>query len=292
MRGVGESTAAITVVNALGTGIGCAIGIDLRARAEVTLHPKERRESAPRVTPERSRTALVQASLKAGLARFHGESSETATLTLSSEIPVAKGLKSSSAVSTAVLLAVARASGHEPAAEEVAHLSAEVSRSTRVSATGAFDDALAGLLPGIVLTDNASDRLLRRAPLDAGLEVALWIPEGEHPPTPDVQDRFRAHEGLGQRAVEAALRGEWWAAMELNSERVERVMGYPYEALRDAVRRRGAVASGTSGVGPAFAAVAPGDRIREVLGAFPSSGGSRRSARIVAEPALSAGGVA
>jgi len=39
MHGVGEATAAITVVNALSTGIGCAIGIELavRASAEITL---------------------------------------------------------------------------------------------------------------------------------------------------------------------------------------------------------------------------------------------------------------
>ena len=74
-----------------------------------------------------------------------------------SDIPVAMGLKSSSAVSSAGLLAVARASGATRPPLEIAKLSAQVSRETGVSATGAFDDALAGLASGVVVTNNYTD---------------------------------------------------------------------------------------------------------------------------------------
>ena len=88
------------------------------------------------------------------------------------------------------------------------------------------------------------------------LGVALWMPPGAHPPSPGVRARTPADDPLAAQAAEAALRGEWWSAMELNSELVERAMGYPYATLRETMRRAGATASGTTGLGPAFAVVA------------------------------------
>ncbi len=277
MRGVGEASAAITVVNALSTGIGCAIGIRLSARAEATVTGGVAGGPVLAIDPPASRTPLVVGALTAAVERFLPSADVRVALELTSDIPVAVGLKSSSAVTSAVFLALAHAAGAAPPATEVARLSAQVSRRSGTSATGAFDDALAGLTGGVVVTNNYTDEMIRRAPLEPDLEVALWIPPGAHPPSSGVRARFASDEPIAAQAAEAAIRGEWWTAMELNSELVERAMGYPYRPIREAVARAGARSSGASGLGPAFAAVVPHDRVEAVLAQFPRDSGERRS---------------
>lgn len=290
MRGVGTARAAVSVVNALPLGIGAAIGIDWPAHATANLGPPGPRPRSPAVEPAEARTELVRASARAALERFGGGPSRPLRLRIRSTIPVGRGLKSSSAVSTSVALAVARAAGTEPTAAEVARLAATVGRATGVSATGAYDDALAGLLAGGVVTDNRKDAEIRRFRVDPRLGVALWIPELSHPPSPQLRRRFRRETATARKAVDAALAGDWPRAMELNSSLVERAMGYRYAALHETARRAGAVASGVSGLGPAFAVLAPSDRLAAVVRGLPREG-RRRSVRLFA-PLPSGGGAA
>jgi shikimate kinase len=275
MHGVGRASAAITVVNALPTGVGCALGVGLYATAEVTVRPTRRLHRSTLEIPAEARTPLVEEALRAGLARFFPSVPSDATLSLRSEIPVARGLKSSSAVGCAVLLAVAQAAHATVEAIEIARLSADVSRQTGVSATGALDDALAGLTSGFVLTDNDRGTVLRTGAADEEWEVALLVPPGSHRPSPEWSAAFRARADEGARAVEQARDGRWWAAMEQNTVLVESVMGYPYAKLRETLRAAGAIACGVSGLGPTLAAVAPGDRIAELLELFPADLGQR-----------------
>jgi len=280
MRGVGEATAAISIVNALPTGVGAAAGIDLRVRAEVIL--KAGPPDPPRTVdyvPSTAASPLARGALAAAVERYAGERLRPTRLSIDSAIPVSAGLKSSSAVASAIVGAVAEAAGAHPNAEEIARLSAEVGRSTGVSATGAFDDALAGLERGVVLTDNRGDRVLRRIPLDPGLGVALWVPPGSHPPAPLTRSRFSADDPGARSCVRAVTDGRLWEAMELNSNVVEVAMGYDYRALRAELRSRGAIASGVSGLGPTVAAVGLEEKLSDIVGAFDRLPGTHRTVR-------------
>lgn len=275
MHGVGRASAAITVVNALPTGVGCAVGIGLYATAEVHVRPTRRLHRPTLEIPPEVRTPLVEEALRAGLARYFASVPSDATLSLHSEIPVARGLKSSSAVACAVLSAVAQAAHATVAPIEIARVSADVAQETGVSATGALDDALAGLSPGFVVTDNHRRTILREGVVDTEWEAALFVPATPHRPSPEWSAAFRARAEEGARAVAAAREGEWWAAMERNTELVESVMGYPYAELRQTLRKEGALASGVSGLGPTLAAVAPRNRIEGILDSLPADEGLR-----------------
>lgn len=279
MRGVGTARAAISIVNALPLGIGAAVGIEWPVRATARLAPDEAGDGRITVEPAGAGTAIVRTAARTSLERFVARRVGRLRLTIRSTLPVARGLKSSSAVSSSVAAATARAGGAEPDPMEVARLTAEVGRLTGLSATGAFDDAVAGLLPGGVVTDNRHDRRLRSLSVDSGLAVALWVPRGTHPRSPAVHERFRRDRRLAERAAEAALDGDWATAMRANSELVEKVMGYRYAGLHDAVASAGAVAAGVSGLGPAFAALAPRRSVAKVLRALPRTG-QRRSVRL------------
>jgi shikimate kinase len=275
VRGTAETTGAITIVNALPTGVGAAIGVDLRVRAEVELHPAGSHGKWDLDVPEPARTPLVIGSLTEALNRFAPGSSGTGIVRLHSQIPPSQGLKSSSAVSSAVILAVARATDAPFEALDVARLSAAVSRDVGVSATGALDDALAGLSSGVVVTDNHAEQVVAQYPIPPELEVAVYLPAGTHPPAPDLWPRFRAEAESGRSAGDLARRGAWAEAIRTNTELVERVVGYDYSELRERLRNHGAIACGVSGLGPALAAIGPRERVPELLEAFPSHSGAR-----------------
>ncbi|MGD0250668.1 MAG: shikimate kinase [Thermoplasmata archaeon] len=291
MHGIGRASAAITIVNALPTGVGCAVGIGLYATAEVHVRPTRKLHRPTLEIPAETRTPLVEEALRSGLARYFPSLPSDATLALHSEIPVARGLKSSSAVACAVLSAVAQAADAAASPIEIARLSADVAQETGVSATGALDDALAGLSPGFVLTDNHRRTLLREGPVDSGWEVALFVPPTSHRPSPEWSAAFRARFDEGAVAVAAAREGDWWAAMHRNTELVESVMGYPYAALRQKLRDEGALAVGVSGLGPTLAAVAPRDRIEGILDALPVDGGLRLRVPFCETREITAGGL-
>jgi shikimate kinase len=283
MHGVSRTSAALTVVNALPTGLGCAIGIERYVRATVDLEP-ERRAAFECIPPEAA-TPVVLASAQAALERFGAGEPLRCVVHLSSEVPPAKGLKSSSAVATATIRAAARALGSEPMPLEVARLAAGVGRRVGVSATGALDDALAGLLRGFVVTDNLGDELIAGVPADPSWTAVVYLPPGKHPPSPDLRKVFDRAREEGRAAADHARGGRFAEAMSLNTELVERIMGYDYRGLRQRLRSNGALAAGVSGFGPALGALVPIARVDEVLAALPRGVGERFAVHLTREDA-------
>jgi shikimate kinase len=282
VRGTGRATGAITFVNALATGIGSAAGVSLAVEAALELEPT----SGPNTlaVDAESESALVRSTYEAAVRQWSPSRNWNARLLLRSEVPPAKGLKSSSAVSGAVARAVAAALHILVTNEEVGRLSADVSQAIGLSATGAFDDALATLEPGVHVTDNPSRRRLRTDALDPSWQVILWIPRQAHLPSPVYRERFRAEPGGGRDAEQAALRGDPLVAMRANTELVERVVGYDYGGLRQELLRRGALGCGVSGLGPALAIVSPPERLSSVLRTLPPGEGDILVCRFTTGP--------
>ena len=270
MRGTATAHGAITFVNALATGIGAAAGVDLPVRATVEVTPAT---SGTRSYSAGAATPLVERSIESALDRYAGRGSWSVRTTIESSLPPARGLKSSSAVSSAVLRAVASATGADPTPEEVARFSADVSQRIGLSATGAYDDALAGLVPGIHVTENGARRELVRFPSPGNSEVVLWVPRRVHPPSVGLLARFRARRPEGEAAVRAVREGRWEEAMSANSRLVESLMGYDYAPLRGALAAAGARAVGVSGMGPTVAAICDSPALGAVLSALPRGTG-------------------
>lgn len=276
MIGTARTFGAITITNALPAGIGCAAGIAVPVDAEVRLTSTGSSKTPTIEVPRGSRSPVVEEAVRVGLSCYHPAPGTVATVSLRSDIPVARGLKSSSAVSTAVLLALARAAGQRPSLLEVGRRSAEVGRRVGVSATGALDDALAGLEPGFVVTDNRRDEVLRRTEIDPDWGVVLYIPPHRHPRSAGLGPRFSQERASGELAARAALDGDWTKAMRINTELVERAMGYSYRELRDHLRERGAIASGVSGFGPTLATIAPTARLADLVHELPKDNAEKR----------------
>lgn len=276
MRGVGTASGAVTIVNALTTGVGCALAVTLPVRAEIDMRPSETR-GANRVQVEHgSDSQLVRESLAVALSRFAPGECFSGELRVDSQVPAGKGLKSSSAVGGAVLRAVANALRQSRPSEEIARLSADVAQEIGLSATGAYDDCLASLRGGVVLTDNTKRTIIRSPPFTQDLCVALWIPPESHAPSTAWRERFRAEAEAGRTAVEAARAGHWVEAMTFNTELVERVMGYDYAALRSDLVAFGATMCGVTGMGPTLAVLVPAANLERVVSRLPSDRGEIR----------------
>jgi shikimate kinase len=280
VRGVGHASGAVTIVNALPTGVGCAVAISLPVRTELDLHSTEGLSSHRIQIEHAADTPLVRETVSLGLARFAPGKMFSGEVRIDSKVPVGKGLKSSSAVGASVLAAIANALRQSRPPAEFARLAADVAQEIGLSATGAFDDCLASARGGLALTDNLRRATLRTAPFDMTLHVALYIPTLMHSPSPQWLERFRAEAKSGRTAAEAARTGKWADAMSLNTELVERVMGYEYHSLRTELVQRGAVMCGVSGLGPTLAALAPPAQIEAVAEALPRDGGEVRLAQI------------
>jgi len=174
-----------------------------------------------------------------------------------SNLPVARGLSSSSACSNAVVLATASALGkldYDIDPDSVL-LSAGIDASMEagVTVTGAFDDASASFYGGAVITDNARREILRREGMPE-LEVAILVPDEKSYSGKVDLERIRLLAPQVGIAHREALEGDIFRAMTLNGLIYCASLGYnPHPAM--VALESGALAAGLSGKGPAFVAI-------------------------------------
>ncbi|MBO3809457.1 MAG: shikimate kinase [Candidatus Brockarchaeota archaeon] len=258
---------AVSIVNAMANGLGAALGVGLRVEASCRLmeEPVFRIRSGEIFLKAGS---LPEKVCRLILGDFGVQ--KGCEVSIYSEIPARKGLKSSSAVSSAVALACLKEVTGEAGLMEAAKYSVEASIETGVSVTGAFDDASACLLGGIVVTDNFERKVLARRLVDSSLRVVILIPSGGMLSGMVDTSLFKPVEPLMRLAHRLALNGEEWLAMTLNGLAVSTALGLGVEPALEALKN-GAIASGVSGKGPAVAAVVrPQDveKVRRALSGF------------------------
>jgi shikimate kinase len=271
---------AATIVNAIATGKGAAFGITLETDAEVSLEAGPGELRTPNSTEGSGLVAgCVRAlAMKTGKTEVHGQ------VRIESEIPISRGLKSSSAVSNAVVLATSRALGTSIPDFEIILTGIEESIKASVTITGAFDDASACYMGGVVATDNRAFTILHRGTLDPDLVVILHIPDRRITKASVKGLDFSpiAHEV--EKAFDLALRGEYLKAMELNSRAYSKVLDVS-EDIASLARKKGALAAGISGTGPATAILCDRAEESDILRALQREEGSVLKAHINNIPA-------
>ena len=265
MQSEGRATApaAGTVVNALATGVGSAFAIDREVRARVTLDDSGAVEgTVGRVPNAESDTAddvdasLVERCVERALERF-GDGPTGGTVHTESEVPVAVGLKSSSAAANAAVLATCDALGVDPDPLSACRVGVEAARDVGVTVTGAFDDASASMLGGVTVTDNAEDELLASGAVD--WHVLVHVPPARTYSADVDAERCRRVAPLADLAADLALDGRYALAMTVNGFAFAPALGAPTDPLLAALP----AAEGVSllGTGPAVTAVGDADTV-------------------------------
>lgn len=281
MRAKALARGGVTVVNAIATGKGASLAIDLPLEAEVELLD-DSTDVRVTMTPDAHEDPGLAQAVVAELNRRLGTSYGANVLTRS-RIPVSRGLKSSSAAANAIGLAANKAvhlmEGRSLPEKDVLLLGVDAAIAAGVSVTGAYDDASASMLGGLCITDNRERRLLARFEPDLDLSAVLLVP-ARKVRKKDVKGLpYTAVAPLVARAHALALSREWPEAMTLN--------GLAYGALYSvdpapavAALAAGALGAGLSGTGPAIAALAHEADLKAVEEAFRAFPGEVLTARV------------
>lgn len=270
---VGKALAhgAVTIVNALASGKGSALGVGLWTRASVRLTNEPGIIEGKILSDPREDISLIKAVVRGVLRRFGLSETYGAYVETDSNIPIARGLKSSSAAANAIALACISALNEELEDLEIIKLGVEAALEAKVTVTGAFDDACASYFGNLVVTDNLERRILKLFIPEGDLSVLIYVPYEKAYTVKANLPRMRLLAKEVDVAFKEALSGNFWTAMTLNGLIYASALGYDPSIALDALAR-GALSAGLSGKGPAFAAVLPKeclDNVREAWSSLP-----------------------
>ena len=273
--GRGYAYGAVSIVNAISTGRGAALGIDLVTKAEVKLTQDSNEID---LLNKNQNPSLAREMVRAVLSALDVEQMGAEVRT-ESNIPEAVGLKSSSSTAVAIALATLDALSRELQDIELLRLVAEASLKSRTSITGALDDASACMLGGFTVTDNTSMKLLRREEADETLHVVILIPPGRTYTGEFRKELLDPIRELVEEAFNLALKRSYWKAMTLNGILHAAALGIDTEPIIEALRTE-AFAAGVSGTGPAIAVVITSDKVDDVKKALAKYDGYIITARV------------
>ncbi len=255
MKAKATTFGAISIVNAIAGGKGATASVRLTTEATVELAegPGEwnmtinGRRADSKLTLETVRRSLKEAGKDPNA--YSGRVETT------SRVPIGVGLKTSSASSAAVSMAVHGALGRrafDPL--RVLNCSVEASLASGASITGALDDVASCVLGGMNLTDNIARKVLSSKLFPKPLKVLIRVPKEESARGSMDLEFVRKFGNLTDHFFRMALEGDQWRAMILNGLTYSSMLKYdPLPALRAV--ELGATGAGLSGTGPAVAAV-------------------------------------
>ncbi len=261
------SHGAATIVNAFALGKGAAFGVDLWTQAEVKLTDEPRVIRGEITSDPTERTSLIEETVRRVLEQFKAEDTFGAKVRTTSNIPIARGLKSSSSAANAIALATVAALGKILDDLKVVNLGIEAAFDAKVTVTGAFDDACAAYFGGVVITDNFKRRILRKTAITEDLAVLFIVPAKKTYTGDSDLSRMETIKPLVEIAHREATKGNFWPALTLNGLIYSSAFGYETSVVTDALVA-GATAAGLSGKGPAVTAVVPKEKIDSVIAAL------------------------
>lgn len=258
---------AATIVNAIALGKGAAFGVDLWTKTEVKLTNEPGIVEVEIISDPKESPLLVQRAVARVLQRFDLEKVFGAKVKTTSNIPAARGLKSSSAVANATVLAATAALGKKLNDLEAIKIGVDAAFDAKVTVTGAFDDACASYFGGAVITDNLNRLILNQFELPKDLVVLFLVPPQKAYTINSDIARLQTVKPLVEIAFERIMAGKVWDALTLNGLVYSAASNLNSAIAIDALAA-GAVASGLCGKGPTVTAVTPRENVDKVTTAL------------------------
>ena len=163
---------AISLVNAIANQKGATLGIALKVEAIVETSSGKGISLQSENKSLSSR--LINKTVEKIIPKKNLEENKI-IITLDSEIPTGYGLKSSSAISSAVALACAKIFKPKFTDQEILLAGVEASIESKVSITGAYDDACSCYYGGFNVTDNAKKKRIHFEKGPTNLVAVIFI---------------------------------------------------------------------------------------------------------------------
>lgn len=239
---------AVSIVNAIATGKGATLGISLKTKAIVKISPGSgvSIESRNKTISSRLINRVVQKVVpKSELEKFKVE------IVLESDIPTGYGLKSSSAISSAVSLACAKLFRPKWTDKQILLAGVDASIESRVSITGAYDDACGCYYGGFAVTDNYKRKIIKLEKGPKNLAAVIFIPKSRKRGNVKNLKNLRP---IFEQAWELARDSDYWNAMILNGLATSTILNSDPKLITNLIEK-GALGASVSGNGPAIAAI-------------------------------------
>jgi len=258
MYGEAVALGAGTVLNALATGVGSAFAIDAETTARVDLDGTGEVRGEIAGAPDGD-TRLIRRCVERVVDQFgDGQGGHVRT---ESDVPMAAGLKSSSAAANATVLATLSALDVDDVDREAAcRIGVQAARNAGVTVTGAFDDASASMLGGVTVTDNTADDLLAHETVD--WDVLVWTPPARAFSVDADVERCEQVAPMADLVADLALDGRYGEAMTVNGLAFSAALGFPTDPAVEAMPHADGVS--LSGTGPSVVAVGDRDGLEHV----------------------------
>jgi shikimate kinase len=252
---------AISIVNAIATLKGATLGIELKVNAiiETTSGKGITIQSENKSISSR----LINKTIEKIVPRKYLDENKI-TVILDSEIPTGYGLKSSSAISSAVALACSKIFKPKLTDKQVLLAGVEASIESKVSITGAYDDACSCYYGGFNVTDNLKKNRVHSQEADPNLIAVIFIPKNRKRGN---LKNLKVFSGIFENAWELAKKSDYWNAMNINGLATSVALDSDPKLLSNLIEK-GAFAASVSGNGPSIAAITKKENesnIRKVL---------------------------
>ena len=271
MKGTATTHGAASIVNGIACGKGAAFGLALETAATVELTGEPGRFDVLIEDDPGEETALARHCVQKVLERFGLEKTHGAMVSTRSQIPISRGLKSSSAAANAVVLAAFKALKEDAPDMEVIGIGIDASFCAGVTITGAFDDACATYFGSVVVTDNIEKRMLSQYRIDEDYDVVIHVPARKIRKREVDVARLKSIRAPAELAVRLTMGKDFLSGMLVNGLAYSAAMGLSAQVALRALEA-GAASAGVSGTGPATVVLVPPARTDSVVDAIAGCG--------------------
>ena len=257
---------AISIVNAIATGKGATLGISLKTKALLETSPGNGIfiESKNKTISSR----LINSVIRKVIPKNDLENTKI-RISLESEIPTGYGLKSSSAISSAVALACAKLLRPKWSDNQILLAGVNASIESKVSITGAYDDACGCYYGGYAVTDNYKRKIIKSERISKNLISVIFIPRSRK------RGNIKNLKNLSpifEQAWNLARNSDYWNAMILNGLATSTILNSDPKLITDLIEK-GALGASVSGNGPSIAAICKKENSGNIKKVFSSLAG-------------------
>ena len=254
---------AISIVSAIASGKGAALGIT--PKVEVIMESMPGSGISIKSGSQSLSSRLITRTIEKIVSKK--QLSETKlNLLLNSEIPTGYGLKSSSAISSVVALAAAKLFKQKIDDSKILLAGVNASIETKVSLTGAYDDACACYYGGFMVTDNYKRKIISSKKAPTNLKVVIFIPKSRK--RGNIK-KLKTLNTVFERAWNFAKNEDYWNAMILNGFATSSILNSDPKLITQLVEK-GAIGASISGNGPSVAVVTKQSNISRIKKVFSS----------------------
>ena len=239
---------AVSLVSAIENKKGATLGISLKV--EAIIETSEGKGITIQSENKSLSSRLINKTIEKIVSKRDLEKNKI-TITLTSEIPTGYGLKSSSAISSVVALACAKIFKPKLTDQQILLAGVDASIESKVSITGAYDDACSCYYGGFNVTENAKRNRIQFEKAPSNLIAVIFIPKNRKRGN---LKKLKILSPIFNNAWELAKEKKYWESMTINGLATSSILNSDPKIIIDLIEK-GALAASISGNGPSIAAI-------------------------------------